>query len=1165
MMSRMSCLCAVLLPLACAVAGAECLENVLANVDTQWTSYLAEGSWSVRDGLYVSDGDAPLSARLLVDVAAADLLIETEVRVTEGPRNNFGLILRAHEDGSCVAIRYYDGTDNLEYLPYAGGRPGNGVAAAGKLGFVPGRWYRMKAAALGAVVVAKCWPSDEPEPAEWILRATNRDTRPGKMGLHVHDGTRAAFRNVRVCTGEELEAIRAAIGADTSPAAPPQSLALRVDVTPFVVRGPDAAQRKIFVQVMAEETPYAVAGLLKLEAGATKATVNVEAEELELGPLTLFLPEPTSEQNLRVTYVMQDSTLEYEGSLAPARHWTFYMTPHTHYDIGFTDPQPVVIKRLAREMNDAVRFCEETADWPDESKYRWTVEVTGLMKQYIDQHSTEQVKRLMQYVRMGRIEVCGFYLNMPTELVGHEELIRCLYYAEALRGKYQIPIDTAMINDVPGYTWALPELLAEAGINRVSFRANSIRGQFLWDRQGAVERPFYWEGPEGSRVFVWYTDSYREGNFFREPGLHEDEFLKIVRRNEQAGTFVDLIQLRMGGDNLPPDLDASRNARMWNEQYVWPQVRVATNREFLADLETAYGEKAKTYRGDIPSWWADGPASSALETGMNRLNHDRLTDVEALHTLLSMIDPYWKYPSGLIGQAYDAMIHFDEHTWGASSSVSDPHGQQATSQWMWKSRLAHHAQEVIDALLQQGINALAQRLADASDYNLVVWNPLAWAQSGVVELDLAGQTLPEGPLGALDARTRAWIPVQRSEDELRAWFVARDVAPMGYACFLVGAQQPPPQPAVSDTQVLENAAYRLEFDAVTGAWLRWRDKKLDRELLDGAAGISGNQPVLETPLGGREAVSRKQPVTFERTAATNSAWEARVDGPVFSEVTTRASLPGCPAIVQHVRLYHDLPFVEIENVVTKEEVLDPEVFYFAFPFDVPRSEYRLQIADASMRPSADQLPYSCFDFYSIQQWVHVAGPDGGVVFAPLEAPVVSLGGINTYRWADSLSFDNGHVYSMALNNCWDTNFRAGQAGDLRFRYRLAAHAGRGDAALASQLAWPAFHPLRHAWLKPGPPLGPVAPVSFLSVNGDPVLVSAVKQAENGDGIVIRLIEPLGKVCTCALTIALPKTGATPQAFAASVVETPGEPVPVNDGVITVVLRPNEILTILVKP
>lgn len=950
------------------------------------------------------------------------------------------------------------------------------------------------------------------------------------------------------------------------PAAPHpiESLTLSVDVTPFVLHAPDAPKRKVLVSVLADGEPYGISGSLEVLFADTHLNRNVGEDELGLGPLTLFLPEPSEPRNLKVTFSTGGVSLAHQGTVAPARQWTFYMTPHTHYDIGYTDPQPVVIDRLTREMNDAVHFCEETADWPPESRYRWTVEVTGLMKQYIDRHTTEQVERFMAYVRDGRIEICGFYLNMPTELTGHEELIRCLYHMDVFRRDYQAPIDTIMINDVPGYAWALPELLVEAGIQRAAFRANSIRGQFLWDRPGAVARPFYWEGPGGSRVFVWYTDSYREGNFFREPGLHEDEFLKIIRRNEQAGAKVDLIQLRMGGDNLPPDLDASINARAWNEKYMWPRVLVATNREYLATLEERYGGQAPAYRGDIPSWWADGPASSAFETGMNRLNHDRLAAVESLYTMLSIADPGVPYPAPAIAKAYDAMIHFDEHTWGASQSVSDPHGAATKTQWEWKARQALDAQAIVGELLDEGMAALAARAPELRRSGVLVWNPLAWPRTDTVELTIEGRELPKGALAAVDMRTGAPSPLQRSQDGARAWFIARDVPPLGYVCYEFRDEASIGLPHFGlNEHVLENEYYRVEIDPESGLWTRWRDKDLDLDLLDAAAPFRGNQPVRDVPIGGREAVSKKIPVEFDRTVAANATFVSCTSGPVFSEILLKTSLTGCPDILQRIRLYQGQKWIDIENAVTKEEILDPEIVYFAFPFNVPEPQHRVQIADSWMQPGVDQLKFSCFDFYSIQQWTEIAGGGYSVLLAPLEAPVVCLSGINAYRWADEIEFKTGHVYSMAVNNCWDTNFRAGQAGGLRFRYRLGSFAGGPDAVRNSHFAWQPFYPLLTTWLAPGATKGNTLPASLFEIDGDPVLVSAVKRAESGSGIIVRLLEQRGAPATCILKLTLPNGATAARAFLATVLEAPGDPLPVKDGVVNVTLRPYEIATVLI--
>ena len=149
-----------------------------------------------------------------------------------------------------------------------------------------------------------------------------------------------------------------------------------------------------------------------------------------------------------------------------------------------------------------------------------------------------------------------------------------------------------------------------------------------------------------------------------------------------------------------------------------------------------------------------------------------------------------------------------------------------------------------------------------------------------------------------------------------------------------------------------------------------RTMALEALLLDPDAAWAGNQAVREMPQGGREAIDRKQPVAFDRVPSGPCRFVACQTGPVYQSLTFETSLPGCPRIVQTYRLFDD--WLDVEDVFEKEEVLDPESIAIAFPFRVETPEFRVEIADAVMRPGIDQLPFSCYDFYSIQHWA-VAG------------------------------------------------------------------------------------------------------------------------------------------------------------------------------------------------
>jgi hypothetical protein len=755
---------------------------------------------------------------------------------------------------------------------------------------------------------------------------------------------------------------------------------------------------------------------------------------------------------------------------------------------------------------------------------------------------------------------------MPTELGGHEELIRCLYYTQEVRDRYGIQIDTAMIDDVPGYTWALPELFVEAGIPRVSFRANSIRGQFLWYRPGAVPRPCWWEGPDGSRLFMWYTDSYREGNFWRNPGLQEDRFLEVIQRNEEAGCKVDHIQLRMGGDNLAPDLDVSVNARAWGEKYLWPEVRVATNRAFLETLEDKYGDECPVVRGDIPSWWAEGPGSSAYETGINRLVHDQLTGVEALWTIACLADRNRKYPKPAIAAAYDNMIHFDEHVWGASEAVSRPRDESTIFQWNFKARYAHTAKNLADDLEHHALQILSESIPSPKARSIAVWNTLAWKRSDVVEVSLVEQQLDRTTgIRVIDTRSNQIVNVQLSQDGEKTWFVARDVPAMGYAVFVIEPIEDMLPKDRGEPSVLESDDYRIVVSPASGGWTSWYDKRLGRELLDQTATYRGNQPIYETPIGDRDTINKKEPVQFNRTAATAGTLISQSTGDVFAEMTFEAQLPRCPQIRQTVRVYHDLKAVDVTNTVVKDEVFEPEAVYFAFPFDIPEPEFHVQIADAVMRPGKDQLPLTCYDFYSIQQWADVSGDGCGVILAPLEAPLVTISDLNVYQWADKMSFDKGHLYSFALNNYWFTNFKAGQFGTIPFRYRLTSYKGDHDPIRATRFAWQPFHPLKSVWLEPNRSPDSPLPGSFIETEGDEVIVSCVKMAEKGRDVIVRLLEMRSRPARCKVKLALPDGRPIVEAHMADVVERFQKRLPVEDGMVEVQLRPNEVYTLRLTP
>ncbi len=106
-------------------------------------------------------------------------------------------------------------------------------------------------------------------------------------------------------------------------------------------------------------------------------------------------------------------------------------------------------------------------------------------------------------MKQGQVALNGMYLNELTGLCRPEELLRLFRFSTQLAERTGVPIESAMISDVPGYTWGTVTAMAQAGIKYFSTAPNFI------DRIGDIlvkweNRPFYWVSPSGKeKVLVW--------------------------------------------------------------------------------------------------------------------------------------------------------------------------------------------------------------------------------------------------------------------------------------------------------------------------------------------------------------------------------------------------------------------------------------------------------------------------------------------------------------------------------------------------------------------------------------------------------------------------------------------------------------------------------------
>ena len=209
-----------------------------------------------------------------------------------------------------------------------------------------------------------------------------------------------------------------------------------------------------------------------------------------------------------------------EGSREPSRRWEVHLVHGSHHDLGYTDLPSNVLREHDGHLDKVLDFCDETADWPEESRFRYVAEQAWSVLHYLEHRPAEKTQRLLRLMREGRIEVTATLGNQVCGLCSHEELIRLLYPSFRLKRRFGVPITSAELNDIPGFSWGLASVLSGSGVR---YFAPGIQDYFAWgrkvrpnwDEQAVIARDmlgaFWWEGPDGSRVLLWYGGPAIEG------------------------------------------------------------------------------------------------------------------------------------------------------------------------------------------------------------------------------------------------------------------------------------------------------------------------------------------------------------------------------------------------------------------------------------------------------------------------------------------------------------------------------------------------------------------------------------------------------------------------------------------------------------------------------
>ena len=801
-------------------------------------------------------------------------------------------------------------------------------------------------------------------------------------------------------------------------------------------------------------------------------SINDAKESIQLTPgyntLELLIPKLEEETQVVAKIKTQgEKEQRIPLTIKPVKEWEIYLVQHTHTDIGYTRPQSEILPEHLRYIDHALDFCDQTDDYPDAAKFRWTCETAWSVREYLRSRSQEQIDRLLKRVKEGRIEVTGMFLNY-SEIVDEPALAAQTKTLRMIQNK-GFDVKSIMQNDVNGIAWCLVDYYNTTDVKYLNMGIHAHRARRPFDKPTT----FWWQSPSGNRLLAYRSEHYMHGNAV---GLTSGKMV-VLRNNlskylntlEEKNYPYDRVAFQFSGyvtDNSPPSTKACDIIKEWNETYEWPKLRSSLARDFLIFIDEQHADEIPVHEVAWPDWWTDGVGSAANETKEVRKAHVNISSTSGLLAMAKLAGK--DIPADIHGEiekVYDNLLFYDEHTHGASESIHDPLAQNTINQWGMKSSYAWEAAKLSTVVEEKAMAIIESVLPKTDKPSLAVFNTLNWNRSGMHRVFLSNEETKGGDFVIIDPDGKE-VPIQKYQQRAEGAYYGlwvSDIPAMGFKTYsIIPGKSKQPEPAAMDKS-LENAYYHIEIDESKGLISSIYDKELQIELVDPLDSLSLGNFIYEELQNRHEmerlTASRRdtvyKPLNLKRSLMSEVKLVRTQSGAIYNSLFLNGQMPVCTdsrGVDIEIRLYHYAKKLELHYSIHKLEVTDPEAVYISFPFQLKGGKLAFEAQGGVVYPGQNQLEGSSSDWNTIQNFASVRNEQSQIVFVSSEIPLVQFGALNLGRYYYRLNPKTNHLYSWVLNNYWTTNFKASQKGQLQWTYSITSSDDNSDI-FATRYGW----------------------------------------------------------------------------------------------------------------
>jgi alpha-mannosidase len=825
------------------------------------------------------------------------------------------------------------------------------------------------------------------------------------------------------------------------------------------------------------------------------------------------------------------------------KQFTIRAVGNSHIDMAWLWPWTETVEVVRDTFRSVLDLMRE---YPD---FKFTMS-SARAYEWMEEKYPDLFQEIEQRVKEGRWEIVGGMwvepdLNMPAgESLTRQILIGKRYFQK----KFGVDVKIGWNPDSFGYNWQLPQIYKKSGMDYF------VTQKLLWAHEYTTfpYKLFWWEAPDGSRLLTYFPHDYASPIDAESMAKDLSEWAPSMYGPQLKDAPETMHLYGVGDHGGGPTRTMLDNAvRLSAPNAVFPKLQFSTAAAFFDDIDKRLPSmKVPTWNGELYFQYHRGVFTTQADTKQHiRRSEETLLNAEKFASLASLYGR--PYPQEEMERAWKRLLfdHFHDIMPGSGIAVN----------YLDAKRNLDDVQRVGREVIDASLGEIAARINTQSDKTpLLVFNSLSWPRTEVIEAEVQ---LPNSSrqIQLVDSKGE---PVESQllsmdPETHRARFLLLASAPaMGYQTYFVAPATTvsTPSAAVKATaNSLENEFLRLQIDRQSGCITSLFDKPSRTETLAPAETDTGSP---------KNIVCGNLLQTFYDKPKQWDAWNIDADFEkqhweldqadevkLVEEGSLRAVIRvkkhfQQSTFIQDITMYAGMPRVDVKMHADWHE--KHILLKVAFPLSAHSAKATYEIPYGSVeRPTTRNTPAEQAQFeVPALQWADISDAQHGF----------SL--LNDSKYGYDAK---GNVLRLSLLRSPEWPDPHADEGEHEFTYSLYPHGGTWREAQTVLRGYELNYPLFSRQTESHAGKLPTSD-SFVQVEPDNVVLTAVKKAEDDNALILRFYEWAAREGDVTLHV---PSGAQ-SASETDLMERPITDLAVKQGTVVIHTKPYEIKTVKVN-